>query len=107
MTPKEKALKTDDQSGLYDEPRVKLYTEEQVRELLNKILVLSSSVEDSINSLIPIEPPSDEEIIKEQERQMLIGLLDWINKVTQDNPMALETDYEDIVEMYLRGYYTK
>jgi hypothetical protein len=41
---------------------MKLYTEEQVRELLNEILVLSYSVEDSINSLTPIELPSDEEI---------------------------------------------
>ena len=46
---------------------MKLYTEEQVRELLNKILVLSSSVEDSINSLTPIELPSDENIEEKAE----------------------------------------
>jgi hypothetical protein len=44
---------------------------------------------------------------KEQQKQMLIGFLDWMNKVAQDNPMAFETDSEDIVDMYLRGYYTK
>ena len=47
------------------------------------------------------------EMDKEQQKQMLIGLLDWMNKVAQDNPMAFETDSEDIVDMYLRGYYTK
>ena len=47
------------------------------------------------------------EMDKEQQKQMLIGLLDWMNKVAQDNPMALETDSEDIVDMYLQGYYTK
>ena len=54
---------------------MKLYTEEQVRELLNKILVLSSSVEDSINSLTPIELPSDEEMGKED----IINLWNWLN----------------------------
>ena len=47
------------------------------------------------------------ELHNEQERQMLIGLLEWMNKVAQDNPMALETDSEDIVDMYLQGYYTE
>jgi hypothetical protein len=40
----------------------KLYTEEEVRKLLNEILMLSSSVDDAINSLTPIELPTDEEI---------------------------------------------
>jgi hypothetical protein len=44
---------------------MKLYTEEQVRLLLNEILILSSSVDDAIDSLTPIELPSDEEIEKE------------------------------------------
>ena len=43
---------------------MKLYTEQEVRKLLNEILMLSSSVEDAINSLSPIELPSDEEIDK-------------------------------------------
>ena len=42
---------------------------------------------------------------KEQKRQKLIGLLDWMNKVATDNPMAFETDHDDIVDMYLTGYY--
>ena len=41
----------------------------------------------------------------EQKRQKLIGLLDWMNKVATDNPMAFETDNDDIVDMYLTGYY--
>jgi hypothetical protein len=40
---------------------------------------------------------------KEQQKQMLLGLLDWMNKVAQDNPMVFETDSEDIVEMYLQA----
>lgn len=53
-----------------------------------------------------------EEIFKEakqmqkvQERQKLIGLLSWMNKVAAQNPMALETDHDDIVDMYLSGYF--
>ena len=39
---------------------------------------------------------------KDEERQKLIGLLDWMNKVAADNPMALETDHDDIVDMYIK-----
>jgi hypothetical protein len=56
---------------------------------------------------IPIKIEQEKKIDNNKERQMLIGLLDWMNKVAQDNPMALETDSEDIVEMYLREYYEK
>lgn len=45
------------------------------------------------------------EIEKENKRQNLIDLLDWMNKVAADNPMAFETDHDDIVDMYLNGYY--
>ena len=45
------------------------------------------------------------EMEKERQKQMLIGLLNWMNKVAQDNPMAFETDSEDIVDMYLEEYY--
>jgi hypothetical protein len=41
------------------------------------------------------------EMDKEQQREKLIGLLDWMNQVAQDNPMVFETDSEDIVDMYL------
>ena len=40
----------------------KLYTESEVRKLLNEILMLSSSVDDAINSLTQIELPTDEQI---------------------------------------------
>jgi hypothetical protein len=43
------------------------------------------------------------EMEKEQQKQMLINLLDWMNKVAQDNAMVFETDIEDIVEMYLQA----
>jgi hypothetical protein len=41
---------------------MKIYTESEVRTLLNEILMLSSSVEDAMDLLTPIEIPSDEEI---------------------------------------------
>jgi hypothetical protein len=47
------------------------------------------------------------EMDKEQQKQMLIGLLNWMNKVAQDNPMVFETDSEDIVEMYYDKTYGK
>jgi len=56
---------------------------------------------------IPITIEQEKKIDNNKERQMLIGLLDWMNKVAQDNPMVFETDSDDIVDMYLRGYYTK
>ena len=56
---------------------------------------------------IPITIEQEKKIDNNKERQMLIGLLDWMNKVAQDNPMLFETDSDDIVDMYLRGYYTK
>ena len=45
----------------------KLYTEEEVRKLLNEILMLSSSVDDAINSLTPLELPTDDEILYESQ----------------------------------------
>ena len=41
---------------------MKLYTECEVRSLLNDLMLLESSVDDAIDSLTPIELPSDEEI---------------------------------------------
>ena len=41
---------------------MKLYTEFEVRSLLNDLMLLESSVDDAIDSLTPIELPSDEEI---------------------------------------------
>ncbi len=48
-----------------------------------------------------------DEMHEDQQKQMLIGLLDWMNKVAQDNPMVFETDSEDIVDMYLKQYYNE
>lgn len=47
---------------------MKTFTEQQVRLLLNKILTLSSSVDDAINSLTSIELPSEEQI-KERSKE--------------------------------------
>jgi len=44
---------------------------------------------------------------KAMEKQQLIGLLEWMNRVTIENPMRLETDNEDIVSQYLETYERK
>ena len=41
---------------------------------------------------------------KKLEKQDLIDFLNWMNKVAQDSPMMLETDNDDIVDMYLNGF---
>ena len=55
---------------------MKLYTEEQVREAIMSIntfkYILDSHIDDIIDSLTPIELPSDEEIGK--------GCKEWYNK---------------------------
>ncbi len=37
--------------------------------------------------------------------KLLIGFLEWMNKTTTDNPMAIETDNDDIVAMFLNKTY--
>ena len=44
---------------------MKLYTELEIRSLLNDLMMLECSVDDAIDSLKPIELPSDEEIDEE------------------------------------------
>jgi hypothetical protein len=44
---------------------------------------------------------------KAMEKEQLIGLLEWMNKVTAESPMRLETDHDDIVEQYLIETYER
>ena len=44
---------------------MKLYTEFEVRSLLNDLMLLECSVDEAIDSLTPIELPSEEEIFDE------------------------------------------
>ena len=44
---------------------------------------------------------------KEMEKQQKIGLLKWMNKVASEEPMRLETDFDDIVEQYYTETYGK
>ncbi len=46
---------------------MKLYTEFEVRSLLNDLMMLECSVDEAIDSLTPIELPSDDEICDEAE----------------------------------------
>jgi hypothetical protein len=42
---------------------------------------------------------------KEMEKHQKIGLLKWMNKVASEEPMRLETDFDDIVEQYYTETY--
>ena len=61
-------MKADEQSRIYDEPKVKLYTEEQLKKAVDKAigmwLLAKSNKQEILDSLTPIELPSDEEIMK-------------------------------------------
>jgi hypothetical protein len=49
-----------------------------------------------------------EEIIeqaKATEKENMIGLLQWMNKINSETPMRLETDLDDIVEQYYNETY--
>lgn len=43
--------------------------------------------------------------LMQEERDVAIGLLEWMNKVTYDTPMRLETDNDDIVDQYFTETY--
>jgi len=40
-----------------------------------------------------------------KEKEQMIGLLQWMNKVASETPMRLETDLDDIVEQYYNETY--
>jgi hypothetical protein len=42
---------------------------------------------------------------KEIEKERMIGLLKWMNKIASENPMRLETDDDDIVQQYYNEIY--
>jgi hypothetical protein len=42
---------------------------------------------------------------KEMEKERMIGLLKWMNKIASENPMRLETDDNDIVQQYYNETY--
>ena len=42
---------------------------------------------------------------KEMEKERMIGLLKWMNKIASENPMRLETDDDDIVQQYYKQTY--
>jgi hypothetical protein len=42
---------------------------------------------------------------KEMEKERMIGLLKWMNKIASENPMRLETDDDDIVQQYYNEIY--
>jgi cytochrome c2 len=42
---------------------------------------------------------------KEEQREDMIGLLEWMNEIAKTDPMQLETDKDDIVDMYYNETY--
>ena len=51
------------------------------------------------------KPFSKEDFIRALKYEILMDFLEWMNKVAIEDPMALETDNEDIIEMYLNKTY--
>jgi hypothetical protein len=39
---------------------------------------------------------------KAKQREDMIGLLEWMNEIAKTDPMRLETDKDDIVDMYYK-----
>ena len=37
------------------------------------------------------------------DKQEIIDFLEWMNQISQEDPMRLETDHEDIAMMYLES----
>jgi hypothetical protein len=56
----------------------KLYTEEQVRKLLYKLSFTPSRIDNTIDSLKPIELPTDEEIEKSNPYRLGAGNYDTL-----------------------------
>lgn len=51
------------------------------------------------------EPFRKEDFIRALKYEICIDFLEWMNRTAAEHPMALETDNEDIVEMYLNKTY--
>ena len=69
---------------------MKLYTEEQVRSLLNKMDIIYS-----LEDLTPIELPSDEEIDELLERKSSVNLLGFITGVKWMKEQILKPNYKN------------
>ena len=59
---------------------MKLYTEEEIKRALDNPVSFNMETDEFIDSLTPIELPSDEEIGKDCKYKSLIGLI-WIEGV--------------------------
>ena len=42
---------------------------------------------------------------KAMQREDMIGLIEWMNEIAKTDPMRLETDNDDIVDMYYNETY--
>ena len=75
----------------------------------DKQLELHQKLKDNQISMIDFVVQSRDLLIqaKEIEKQQKIGLLKWMNKVASEEPMRLETDFDDIVEQYYNETYGK
>ena len=56
---------------------MKLYTKEEIKRALDNPVSLNMETDEFIDSLTPIELPSDEEIEKDNKYKSLVGLV-WI-----------------------------
>ena len=79
---------------------MKLYTEEQVKEIVNRCMILGLSAETLLSTLTPLQLPSDEELIEVIENKF-----GKINPTlgTSDYRMGYESGLFDVVKLIQGG----
>ena len=92
-----------------DKQSMKLYTKEEIKRALDNPVSLNMETDEFIDSLTPIELPSDEEIIKHIDyliscRQNLIDNADNMPQhLLEGGCMAFESAIDNARELFLGG----
>ena len=76
----------------------------QMENLITKAEITNMDSNDFVIAKVKLLQEA-KEMEKDQQCQKVIDFLTWTNKITLENPMALETDHDDIANMFLNGYY--
>lgn len=69
-------------------------------EELNRIIRIEDESKHSVWLSIFLQQDEALKKAKAMEKENMIGLLKWTNKIASETPMRLETDLDDIVEQY-------
>jgi hypothetical protein len=78
---------------------VKLYTEEQVKKMLDLARFTYNSEDKILLSQIPIELPSDEEI-----KKVLIQYNDYLFTFIDKDEIGINVETEDVIKWYNETY---